>query len=462
MLLAVITGTAVSFACIAFSVFMAYHVKEIAANAYLSIAAGADSGLMQAFNNVNVDLSWMAWQWVIVWLVIFACLFFPVTLSIKKIITPLRAVANYADSLAKGDVYIEVVKNRQDEIGLIQENFHKLVEANRRQAEVIRRISEGDLTAEAAIMSEKDVIGLSLTKMINSLNTLFAEIDASATQVSSGAKQIADGAQSLAQGATEQAASVEQLSSSISEINRMAKENSENATQAFEEVQKAGQEMGVCAEQMRQMLTAMKTINDKSKDILKTTKVIDDIAFQTNILALNAAVEAARAGQHGKGFAVVAEEVRNLASKSAEAAKETASLLESSTQSVEEGNRIVERVNSSLQSVIEIAQMNAEHITKVQSISVNQSNSMTQVTVGIDQVAQVVQQSSATSEESAAASAEMSGQSALLKELILQFKLKDGDIRTNLQISGNPHAKHLGAPGNTNAVQADGNDYGKY
>ena len=182
-----------------------------------------------------------------------------------------------------------------------------------------------------------------------------------------------------------------------------------------------------------QMLAAMRTIDDKSKSILKTTKVIDDIAFQTNILALNAAVEAARAGQQGKGFSVVAEEVRNLASKSAEAARETSELLESSSKSVEEGNELAKKVSASLQSVAEIAQKNAEKIANVQSISVKQSSAMEQVNTGIDHVAQVIQQNSATSEESAAACEELSSQAFSLDELI--SKHKENSIPSDIGLS---------------------------
>jgi len=312
----------------------------------------------------------------------------------------------------------------QDEIGDCARAFGTLIQHLAHIEENLIRISEGNLAVDVHVLSEKDNIGQSLSKAVRSFNDIFENINAASVQVSTGSKQVADGAQSLAQGATEQAASIEELSSSIAEINNMARNNTQSSTEALEEAQQAGQLMGVCIEQMSQMLYAMQRIDEKSKNISKTTKVIDDIAFQTNILALNAAVEAARAGQHGKGFAVVAEEVRNLASKSAEAAKETGDLIESSSQSVEEGGKIVDQASISLQQVAEITQKQAATIAGIQSSSVQQSSAIEQINTGIDQVALVVSQNSATAEESAAVSEEMSSQSALLQELISQFKLK--------------------------------------
>ncbi|MDR2909088.1 MAG: methyl-accepting chemotaxis protein [Oscillospiraceae bacterium] len=291
-------------------------------------------------------------------------------------------------------------------------------------SKALEAVSGGDLTAEITPLSDRDILGTSVKKMTDNLNAMFGDINSSSVQVSAGAGQMADGAQALAAGSTEQAASIQQLSSSIAEINDMAKENTKNATDALNGVRHSEQLMNECMEFMRQMLEAMRVIDEKSHNIARTTKVIDDIAFQTNILALNAAVEAARAGQHGKGFAVVAEEVRNLAGKSAEAASETSALIESSYQSVNEGNRIVERVNASLQAVAETSHKNAAQIEGVQAVSVQQGEAMAQINVGIDQVARVVQQNTATAEESAAASEEMSGQSAMLQRLISQFRLR--------------------------------------
>jgi len=296
----------------------------------------------------------------------------------------------------------------------------------------LEAVASGNLSVDIELLSKADTMGASLKQMMSNLSSMFAEIQTSTKHVAIGAKQLADGAQLLADASTEQASVVEELSLSITKINRLSMENTENATAALDAVKKAGHDMGTCTGQMDQMLVAMKTIDEKTKDILKTTRVIDDIAFQTNILALNAAVEAARAGHHGKGFAVVAEEVRSLASKSAEAAKETASLLERCSSSVEEGNKIVEQVNESMRSVVKSAQKNAEHVACVQSISTQQSDAMEHVTVGISQVAHVVAQNSTTAKESATASEDMSVQSDTLQRLIDKFKMKENATIRNV------------------------------
>ncbi|MCL2247870.1 MAG: methyl-accepting chemotaxis protein [Oscillospiraceae bacterium] len=314
---------------------------------------------------------------------------------------------------------------RRDEIG---QSFNYVVELFKRLESIggeVTALAHGDLTVEITILSEKDVLGNSLHLLNEKLNDTLKEIEISAEQVSSGSKQIADGSQTLAQGSTEQAASVQQLSASISAVAQTTKENAGMAERAA----MLANEIKVSAEkgsgQMNEMMTAVKDINESSQNISKVIKSIDDIAFQTNILALNAAVEAARAGQHGKGFAVVAEEVRNLAAKSAVAAKDTESLIADSIAKAELGSKIAGETSESLSEIVAGIGESNQIVIEIAKSSEQQTDSISQINTGIDQVAKVTQQNSATAEQSAASSAEMSNQSSTLEQLISQFKLKN-------------------------------------
>ncbi|MCL2661994.1 MAG: methyl-accepting chemotaxis protein [Oscillospiraceae bacterium] len=312
---------------------------------------------------------------------------------------------------------------RMDEIGSMMKSYIKLVEYIGTISKSLSRIAEGDLTIEVHPKCDEDQLSHSLMGMLRDLNNMFAEINSASAQVSAGSKQIADGATALAQGSTEQAASVEELSASVSEIASKTKVNAELAGRAATLAGSMMHNAEKGSGQMDEMTSAVKDINAASQSISKVIKVIDDIAFQTNILALNAAVEAARAGQHGKGFAVVAEEVRNLAAKSAEAAKDTGGLIQNSMEKAELGARIAGDTAESLNEIVAGIKESTEIVSEIAKSSDEQTQGIGQIDSGINQVAQVVQQNSATAQESAAASEEMSGQSSMLEQLISKFKL---------------------------------------
>lgn len=351
----------------------------------------------------------------------------------------------------------------KDEIGDTIKVSQKFIEHITHISEELEKISNGDLTVNINVLSDEDIMGNTLLRLEQNLNNMFGELNASTSQVSAGAKQIADGSQSLAQGSTEQAASVQQLSSSIAEIAAKTKENADMAERAaiLAGTIMSSAEKG--SRQMDEMITAVNDINQASQQISKVIKVIDDIAFQTNILALNAAVEAARAGQHGKGFAVVAEEVRSLAAKSADAAKETGEMIQNSMEKAGLGSRIAGETAESLTGIVQGINESTQLVSQIAQSSGEQTAGIVQINDGIDQVAQIIQQTSATAEESAAASEEMSEQSDMLQSLVDQFKLKDsGHRELTSAVSSRTPQKRPDIPQKTNYSASDGGDYGKY
>ncbi|MEG2667364.1 MAG: methyl-accepting chemotaxis protein, partial [Lachnospiraceae bacterium] len=291
---------------------------------------------------------------------------------------------------------------------------------------VLGDIAEGrlDFTLAHEYEGEFAKVKTAMEHISDELNGTMNSIRTASGQVTSGSHQIADGAQSLAQGAVEQSSSTEKLAQTVGEISDHLSVTVSDAQRAKEQSNETEKNIMACNEKMQNMTEAINLISDKSAEIGKIIKTIEDIAFQTNILALNAAVEAARAGAAGKGFAVVADEVRNLASKSAEAAKSTSRLIEDTINAVQNGTLIADDTAKSMMEVVEHAKEITESIDKIAYTISEQGNAVEDVREGVEQVSAVVQLNSATAEESSAASEELSGQAQELLNLVEKFRLK--------------------------------------
>jgi methyl-accepting chemotaxis protein len=350
----------------------------------------------------------------------------------------------------------------KDEVTILGYAFFKLLANMREKVKNIKQVAAGDLTTKIQIISEKDLLGNTLSELVGNMHRIVSAISATADQVTSGSRMVSDSSMALSQGATEQASSVQELTASLAEVSAKTALSARNAEQADEFAQNARKNAVLGNAQMKEMLGAMDEINISSSNIGKIIKVIDDIAFQTNILALNAAVEAARAGQHGKGFAVVAEEVRSLAARSASAAKETTELIEGSVRKVDAGTKIANNTADALNQIVSQIEKAAGLVQSISESSKEQATAINEISNGISLVSQVVQTNAATAEESAAASEELSSQAEQLKVAVAEFTLyTSSGQKVNSGAVGRAVTKKL--PSNTKAgISLENSDFGKY
>ena len=391
-----------------------------------------DECVMDAENTLNTSLVSNAEARLMILILAFVSILITCILWLtitRSILRPVNEIKKAAQSVAEGKLQANLSFTSRNELGQLAESIRQTTMALNAYVSEIKTgmtaLGKGKLNYRTKVKFKGDFVALgdALDEIGELLRNAIQQINGSAEQVAGGAEQVSNAAQALAQGTSQQASSIEELAVSISEITESINGNAEKAVRSSKLADNVGRSLESNDQQMHRLLTAIKEIKNNSQEITGIVKEIEDIAFQTNILALNASVEAARAGEAGRGFSVVAGEVRRLASKTAEASKLTAGLVDKNSEAVNAGMDTVHTTADSLKASVERAQEVNQMMDEISEVSVQQAEAIMQVRKSMDLISDIVQGNSASSEESAAASEELSAQAQMLKELVEQFEI---------------------------------------
>ena len=381
----------------------------------------------EAFADIGAIVALIVLLSVAALLVLMAAAAFLVSRALRLV----SEVISSAEDIKNGHLDTCIEAKSSDEFGRLAEVFGQTAATLKLYigdiSTVLTSMSQGDFctSIKSEYVGDFAPIKKALEQISDSMNETLTLINATAQQVNVGAEQVAAGAQALASGASQQAASIEELNATISTVAGQARDNATNVRMASEAVQSSGMAVQQSNQHMQGLAQTMQQIGDSSSKINGITKVIEDIAFQTNILALNAAIEAARAGEAGKGFAVVADEVRDLAEKSAQAAKQAGQLIGESTEKISAGVQETEQAAALLEKVAQGSTKISDAINQIEAASTEQAAAIEQITLGLGQVSNVVQNNAATAQQSSASSEELSAQASLLQQAMQKFRLKN-------------------------------------